>query len=145
MMADPFPVQIEGLKRGLSPTTHAHPRPLSDRDLAILLAIDQYRYLDRDHVTDLFFPGRRSAELCLKDLLWRGLTYQALCVRADFVWSETSRPASRARPKANTRPRSPRPRTDLPPETRPGSQPVLHEAGGGGARPARPRSLSLAR
>src|SRR5450759_2915866 len=157
MMADPFPVQIEGLKRGLSPSTHAHPRPLSDRDLAILLAIDQYRYLDRDHVTDLFFPGRRSAELCLKDLLWRGLIYRwpvvrwqgspikPLCVRADFVWSETSRPAPWARPKADTRPRSPRPRTDLSPETRPGSQPVLHEAGGGGARPARPRPLSLAR
>jgi hypothetical protein len=76
MMADPFPVQIEGLKRGLSPTTHAHRRPLSDRDLAILLAIDEYRYLDRDHVTDLFFPGRRSAELCLKDLLWRGLIHR---------------------------------------------------------------------
>src|SRR5450759_1233301 len=81
MMADPFPVQIEGLKRGLSPSTHAHPRPLSDRDLAILLAIDQYRYLDRDHVTDLFFPGRRSAELCLKDLLWRGLIYRWPVVR----------------------------------------------------------------
>jgi hypothetical protein len=76
MIADRFPVQIEGPKRGLSPTTHACPRPLSDRDLAILLAIDQYRSLDRDHVTDLFFPGRRSAELCLKDLLWRGLVHR---------------------------------------------------------------------
>ncbi len=72
-MTNPFPVQIDGPKRGLSQTTRACPRPLTDRDLAILLAIDQYRYLDRDHVTDLFFPGRRSAELCLKDLLWRGL------------------------------------------------------------------------
>ena len=81
MTADPFPVQIEGLKRGLSPSTHAHPGPLSDRDLAILLAIDQYRYLDRDHVTDLFFPGRRSAELCLKELLVRGLIYRWPVVR----------------------------------------------------------------
>jgi len=71
-----FPVQIEGPKRGLSPTTNACPRPLSDRDLAILLAIDQYRCLDRDHITELFFPGRRSAELCLKDLLWRGLVHR---------------------------------------------------------------------
>ena len=76
MMADSFHVQIEGVKRGLSPATRACPRPLSDRDSAILLAIDQYRYLDRDHVTDLFFPGRRSAELCLKELLWRGLIHR---------------------------------------------------------------------
>src|SRR5260370_7980769 len=72
MMADRFRVQIEGPKRGLSPTTYACPRPLSDRDLAILLAIDQYRTLDRDPVTALFFPGRTSTELCLKDLLCRG-------------------------------------------------------------------------
>src|SRR5260370_10010352 len=101
MMADPFPVQIEGLKRGLSPTTHSHPRPLSDRDLAILLAIDQYRYLDRDHVTDLFFPGRRSAELCLKDLLWRGLIYHWPVVRWQGSPSNASAyalPSPEARP-----------------------------------------------
>jgi hypothetical protein len=76
MMADRSPLQIETVRRGLSPVTQACPRPLSDCDLAVLLAIDQYRYLDRDHVTDLFFPGRRSAELCLKDLLWRGLIHR---------------------------------------------------------------------
>ena len=76
MIADRFPVQIEGLKRGLSPTTHAHPRPLSDRDLAILLAIDQYRYIDSDQVAELFDQSRRKAQLCLKDLLWRGLIYR---------------------------------------------------------------------
>jgi hypothetical protein len=115
MMADPFPVQIEGLKRGLSPTTHAHPRPLSDRDLAILLAIDQYRYLDRDHVTDLFFPGRRSAELCLKDLLWRGLIYRWPVVRwqgspiKPSVYGLTS---SGARRVAQLRGQDPRPIRD---------------------------------
>ena len=114
-MADPFPVQIEGLKRGLSPTTHAHPRPLSDRDLAILLAIDQYRYLDRDHVTDLFFPGRRSAELCLKDLLWRGLIYRWPVVRwqgspiKPSVYGLTS---SGARRVAQLRGQDPRPIRD---------------------------------
>jgi len=114
-MADPFPVQIEGLKRGLSPTTHAHPRPLTDRDLAILLAIDQYRYLDRDHVTDLFFPGRRSAELCLKDLLWRGLIYRWPVVRwqgspiKPSVYGLTS---SGARRVAQLRGQDPRPIRD---------------------------------
>ncbi|MHB8573674.1 MAG: replication-relaxation family protein [Candidatus Dormibacteria bacterium] len=76
MMADRSSVQIEGAKRGLSPVTGACPRPLSERDLAILLAIDQYRYLDSDHVTDLFFQGRRRAQLRLEDLLWRGLIYR---------------------------------------------------------------------
>ena len=114
-MADPFSVQIEGLKRGLSPSTHAHPRPLSDRDLAILLAIDQYRYLDRDHVTDLFFPGRRSAELCLKDLLWRGLIYRWPVVRwqgspiKPSVYGLTS---SGARRVAQLRGQDPRPIRD---------------------------------
>ena len=115
MTADPFPVQIEGLKRGLSPSTHAHPGPLSDRDLAILLAIDQYRYLDRDHVTDLFFPGRRSAELCLKDLLWRGLIYRWPVVRwqgspiKPSVYGLTS---SGARRVAQLRGQDPRPIRD---------------------------------
>ena len=114
-MADPFSVQIEGLKRGLSPSTHAHPRPLSDRDRAILLAIDQYRYLDRDHVTDLFFPGRRSAELCLKDLLWRGLIYRWPVVRwqgsptKPSVYGLTS---SGARRVAQLRGQDPRPIRD---------------------------------
>jgi len=114
-MADPFPVQIEGLKRGLSPTTHAHRRPLSDRDLAILLTIDEYRYLDRDHVTDLFFPGRRSAELCLKDLLWRGLIHRWPVMRLQgsaptpSVYALTS---SGARQVAKLRGQDPRPIRD---------------------------------
>ncbi len=115
MTADPFPVQIEGLKRGLSPTTHAHRGPLSDRDLAILLAIDEYRYLDRDHVTDLFFPGRRSAELCLKDLLWRGLIHRWPDMRLQgsaptpSVYALTS---SGARQVAKLRGQDPRPICD---------------------------------
>jgi Replication-relaxation len=75
-MTAPFPVQIGPTQRRLSPTTRECPRPLSERDVAILLAIDQYRYLDRDHVTDLFFSSRRYAEIRLKDLLWRGLVHR---------------------------------------------------------------------
>src|SRR5437899_6083141 len=108
-------VQIEGPKRGLSPTTDACPRPLSDRDLAILLAIDQYRCLDRDHLTDLFFPGRRSAELCLKDLLWRGLVHRwpgkrwQGSILYPSVYALTS---SGARQVANLRGHDPRPLVD---------------------------------
>src|SRR5260370_26664324 len=76
MIADRFPVQIESVKRGLSPTTHACSRPPSDRDSAVLLAIDQYRYIDSDQVAELFDQSRRKAQLRLKDLLWRGLIYR---------------------------------------------------------------------
>ena len=76
MSAGQFPVQIERIQRGLSPTTHACSRPLSNRDSAILLAIDQYRYLDSDHVADLFDLSRRQAQDRLKELLWRGLIYR---------------------------------------------------------------------
>ncbi|MHB8688119.1 MAG: replication-relaxation family protein [Candidatus Dormibacteraceae bacterium] len=114
-MTDRFPVQNEGLKRGLSPTTHACPRPLTDRDLAILLAIDQYRYLDRDHVTDLFFPGRRSAELCLKDLLWRGLIHRWPVMRwqgSPLMPSVYALTTSGARQIAKLRGQDPRPICD---------------------------------
>jgi hypothetical protein len=42
----------------------------------MLLAIDQYRYLDSDHIADLFHQSRRLAQLRLRDLLWRGLIYR---------------------------------------------------------------------
>lgn len=71
-----FPVQIAPGDRGLSPQTHACPQPLTARDSAILLALDQYRYLDREHIADLFFVGRRQAQLRLEHLLWRGLLHR---------------------------------------------------------------------
>ena len=71
-----FPVQIDAVGRGLSPTTPVCPQPLSDRDSAILLAIDQYRYLDSDHIADLFHLSQRKAQLRLKNLLWRGVIYR---------------------------------------------------------------------
>jgi hypothetical protein len=76
MTADRSAVQIQTVKRGLSPTTHVCTRPLTERDSAVLLAIDQYRYLDSDHVSDLFAQSRRKAQLRLKDLLWRGLIHR---------------------------------------------------------------------
>lgn len=109
-----FPIQKAAVERGLSPTTSTCDRPLSDRDLAILLAIDQYRYLDRDHVTDLFFSGRRNAELTLKELLWRGLIHRWPLLR----WQDTTVPSvyaltsSGARQIAKLRDQDPRPIVD---------------------------------
>jgi len=46
---------------------------LTCRDVAILLALDQYRYLDRHQLEQLFFQGPRSAQLRLRYLLESGL------------------------------------------------------------------------
>ena len=64
-------------RRGLSPWTDVCDRPLSARDAAILIALDQYRYLDREQITELFFQGRRQAQLCLEDLSARGLVHRS--------------------------------------------------------------------
>ena len=37
-------------------------RSLTSRDLAILMALDQYRYLDRKQIQDLFFQGPRPCQ-----------------------------------------------------------------------------------
>ena len=71
-----FPVQIAASRRGVSPGSATCPHPLHSRDSAILLALDRYRYLDSDHITDLFFPSRRQAQISLKDLLWRGVIHR---------------------------------------------------------------------
>ena len=55
----------------------------TSRDIAILLALDQYRYLDRYQLQALFFEGPRSCQYRLKWLVERGL------VRA---WRVTIRP-----------------------------------------------------
>lgn len=44
---------------------------LGSRELAILLALDQYRYLDRNQVERLFFDARRTAQSTLRELLLR--------------------------------------------------------------------------
>ena len=51
---------------------------LTCRDVAILLALDQYRYLDRHQLEQLFFRGPRSAQLRLRYLSESGLV---LCWR----------------------------------------------------------------
>src|ERR1700737_4432418 len=48
-------------------------RPLTPRDLAILLAVDQYRYLDRHQLQALFFAGPRSCQYRLEWLVPQGL------------------------------------------------------------------------
>jgi hypothetical protein len=58
-------------------------RPLTPRDSAILLALDQYRYLDRHQLQALFFAGPRSCQYRLEWLVRQGL------VR---TWRVTMRP-----------------------------------------------------
>src|ERR1700731_2450851 len=46
---------------------------LTARDIAILMALDQYRYLDRQQLEELFFQGPRSSQLRLRFLAQSGL------------------------------------------------------------------------
>ena len=46
---------------------------LTARDVAILMALDQYRYLDRQQLEELFFLGPRSSQLRLRFLAQSGL------------------------------------------------------------------------
>ena len=48
-------------------------RSLTARDVAILTALDQYRYLDRQQLEELFFQGPRSSQLRLRFLAQSGL------------------------------------------------------------------------
>src|SRR5260370_7701071 len=48
-------------------------RSLTARDVAILTALDQYRYLDRQQLEELFFQGPRSSQLRLRFLSQSGL------------------------------------------------------------------------
>ena len=48
-------------------------RTLTARDVAILMALDQYRYLDRQQLEELFFQGPRSSQLRLRFLVQSGL------------------------------------------------------------------------
>jgi hypothetical protein len=90
---------------------HVCPRPLSQRDSAILLALDQYRRLDREHVADLFGLTRRKAQQTLEMLLWRGLIHRWPVVRyqgapTPCTYALTS---SGARHVARVRDQDPRP------------------------------------
>jgi len=62
---------------------------LTSRDIAILMALDQYRYLDRQLLQDLFFEGPRSCQLRL-----RYLTSQDLVI----CWQAVLQPGRQPRP-----------------------------------------------
>jgi hypothetical protein len=51
-------------------------RSLTARDIAILTALTQYRYLDRPQVQSLFFPSPRMAQLRLMELWDQGLIHR---------------------------------------------------------------------
>jgi Replication-relaxation len=55
-------------------------RTLTTRDIAILLALSNYRYLDRDQVARLFFPTPRVSQRRIKWLKDRGLIYRWLMI-----------------------------------------------------------------
>src|SRR6266568_1261159 len=48
---------------------------LTPRDVAILMALDSYRYLDRDQIQQLFFIGPRSCQYRLRWLVHHGLVH----------------------------------------------------------------------
>jgi hypothetical protein len=51
-------------------------RKLTTRDIAILIALSNYRYLDRDQIEQLFFPSRRVSQRRIKWLRDQGLLYR---------------------------------------------------------------------
>jgi hypothetical protein len=51
-------------------------RTLTTRDVAILVALSHYRYLDRHQVEQLFFPSRRVSQRRIKWLRDHGLIYR---------------------------------------------------------------------
>ena len=55
-----------------SPTFDYSPTP---RDMAILMALDSYRYLDRNQIQTLFFTGPRSCQYRLRWLVHHGLLH----------------------------------------------------------------------
>ncbi|MGI0130743.1 MAG: replication-relaxation family protein, partial [Thermoplasmata archaeon] len=56
-------------------------RRLTDRDVAILTALDQYRYLDQAQIQALYFPSPRACQLRTAWLREQGLVHGWLRVR----------------------------------------------------------------
>src|SRR5438552_3407478 len=48
---------------------------VTPRDVAILMALDSYRYLDRDQIQTLFFTGPHSCQYRLRWLVHHGLVH----------------------------------------------------------------------
>lgn len=115
MSDDRIQVRISASARGLSPGTGACPQQLTLRDSAILLALDQYRHLDREQMADLFGQTRRKAQRTLEKLLWRGLIHRWPLMAQKGPWPAPSTYAltsSGARRIANLRDLDPRPVCD---------------------------------
>src|SRR2546425_5629953 len=55
-------------------------RTFTTRDIAILTALSNYRYLNRDQVEQLFFPSRRVSQRRIKWLKDHGLVYRWLMI-----------------------------------------------------------------
>lgn len=66
----PIRVLELNLQDGPNSNRKAEPTP---RDLAILQELDSHRYLDRNQIQALFFPGPRSCQYRLSSLLDQGL------------------------------------------------------------------------
>ena len=64
----------------LSKLNGNEPLRMTSRDLAVLTALHEYRYLDREQVERLFFQGRRRAQLRLQELRSRGLIIGWRCL-----------------------------------------------------------------
>jgi hypothetical protein len=56
-------------------------RQLTNRDLAILAALDQYRYLDQAQIQALYFPSTRSSQIRTAWLHSQGLVHRWLRLR----------------------------------------------------------------
>src|SRR5260370_23492909 len=61
------------LRLGDEPQSRRADYSPTPRDMAILMALDSYRYLDRSQLQTLFFAGRRSCQYRLRWLVDRGL------------------------------------------------------------------------
>jgi len=110
-----FRVQNAGSVRGLSPRTRTCPQPLTVRESAILMALDQYRRLDREHIAGLFGQSERKARRTLEKLLWRGLIHRWPLAQPLGVWPTPCTYAltsSGARHAAGIRDLDPRPITE---------------------------------
>lgn len=64
------PYELLLLEQTGSPQFDYSPTP---RDMAILMALDSYRYLDRNQIQTLFFAGPRSCQYRLRWLVQQGL------------------------------------------------------------------------
>src|SRR6266536_2255115 len=63
------------LRLGDEPHSSPGDYSLTPRDVAILMALDAYRYLDRRQIQTLFFTGPRSCQYRLRWLVHQGLVH----------------------------------------------------------------------